>query len=438
MRQALCRVFSAAACAALVGGLAAAAGGLGVAAPAAARPVSSPAWSAGQPLWLSRVLAEPHLTTDGKSRASGPLRGELRGVAARTGRDAWAVGSYCVARCGSLGQASHALIEHWDGTSWAKVRLPRLGSTDAELRTVSADAADDAWAAGDLNPLSRAPTSVMLHWTGTRWVRVSIPKPRVYQEESVAARAPKDVWEVGFRCLANCGRSSQTTATVILHWNGTTWAKVPSPNPGKGGSVLTGVTALSARNAWAVGSSCVSGCAIGAPHVHTLILHWNGRSWARVPSPNPHPFSFFIGVSAHAAAGVWAVGQSCYNCHPLAVHRVAGRWVTAPTPKLSDGFPLAVDTISATNAWAVGGYCASGCSAGNEKDVALLLHWNGSRWSKIRTGLPSNAYSYLEGAGAASATAAWAVGAHCPASAPNCQSPQILIKRLNSATKPAR
>src|SRR2546430_11599041 len=40
--------------------------------------------------------------------------------------------------------------------------------------------------------------------------------------------------------------------TLILHWNGTTWAHVPSPNPASFNN-LTGVTATSASNAWAVG-----------------------------------------------------------------------------------------------------------------------------------------------------------------------------------------
>ena len=43
--------------------------------------------------------------------------------------------------------------------------------------------------------------------------------------------------------------------TLILHWNGKSWTQVPSPNPGgpSHGNLLFGVTATSARNAWAVG-----------------------------------------------------------------------------------------------------------------------------------------------------------------------------------------
>ncbi len=40
--------------------------------------------------------------------------------------------------------------------------------------------------------------------------------------------------------------------SLILHWNGVTWLQVPSPSPGNF-TELTGVRAVSASDAWAVG-----------------------------------------------------------------------------------------------------------------------------------------------------------------------------------------
>jgi hypothetical protein len=42
-------------------------------------------------------------------------------------------------------------------------------------------------------------------------------------------------------------------ASLILHWNGTKWAQVASPNPSSSSNVLNAVAASSALNAWAVG-----------------------------------------------------------------------------------------------------------------------------------------------------------------------------------------
>ena len=62
----------------------------------------------------------------------------------------------------------------------------------------------------------------------------------------VEAISANDVWAVG-----NCDVGPNQT--LILHWNGAQWSVVPSPNPSKGGSVLTGITVVSARDIWAVG-----------------------------------------------------------------------------------------------------------------------------------------------------------------------------------------
>ena len=55
---------------------------------------------------------------------------------------------------------------------------------------------------------------------------------------------------------------------------------MPSREPRNDG-YLTGVAATSAASAWAVGSTAI------ACSAKPLILHWNGTSWKRVPSPSP-------------------------------------------------------------------------------------------------------------------------------------------------------
>ena len=93
----------------------------------------------------------------------------------------------------------------------------------------------------------------------------------------MAATSASNAWAVG---------TTSTTATVgqtlIEHWNGTAWKQVPSPNPSTTHSVLFGVTATSATNAWAFGEYNPFG-----PGAKILIAHWNGTAWKQVPSPNP-------------------------------------------------------------------------------------------------------------------------------------------------------
>jgi hypothetical protein len=82
----------------------------------------------------------------------------------------------------------------------------------------------------------------------------------------VAATSASDAWAVG----------GDANNSLILHWNGKKWQKVPAANPSPGNDDLDAVAASSARNAWAVG-------ALGG---NALVLHWNGTAWKAVPQPH--------------------------------------------------------------------------------------------------------------------------------------------------------
>ena len=40
-----------------------------------------------------------------------------------------------------------------------------------------------------------------------------------------------------------------------------------------------------------------------------MILHWNGTAWALVASPNPGPETGLFAVAASSASNAWAVGR---------------------------------------------------------------------------------------------------------------------------------
>jgi hypothetical protein len=97
----------------------------------------------------------------------------------------------------------------------------------------------------------------------------------------VSARTATDAWAVGTRSRGTCAGED---CTLTEHWNGHTWSAVRSPNPGRRYDELSGVSALSGQDAWAVGAQGRGpGAQVGgfAP----LILHWDGRAWSAVPAP---------------------------------------------------------------------------------------------------------------------------------------------------------
>ena len=77
--------------------------------------------------------------------------------------------------------------------------------------------------------------------------------------------------------------AQHTVWAQILHWNGATWTRqYLSPGP-----VLSGVAAVSARDAWTV-----------------------GRAWKLVSSPNPPvQLNALLGANAVACRDAWAVGS---------------------------------------------------------------------------------------------------------------------------------
>jgi len=93
----------------------------------------------------------------------------------------------------------------------------------------------------------------------------------------VRGTSSTDTWAVGVSVIGGVDQ------TLAMHWNGTKWTRVTTPDPGgdPGGPAvsndLIGVAGISASDTWAVGSS----------GTETLILHWDGSAWTRVPSPAP-------------------------------------------------------------------------------------------------------------------------------------------------------
>jgi hypothetical protein len=249
--------------------------------------------------------------------------------------DIWAVGNL-VQDVGSGGFAFN-LFEHWDGKEWAVTTIPTPNNAFEALTGVSADATNDAWAVGCVAPLSAGSTNTTLaiHWNGTEWTQVATPRnlghgPNVLN--AVLTLAPNDAWAVGYSTPGKAEESA--TLTLILHWNGTSWKVVPSPNIGpksrSQSNRLLGLTANSANDIWAFGSFFA---ADGSGHQMTLLLHWDGTSWKIAPSPNPTKGNFlddllFAGVTP-SAGNVWIFGSEAefspeHGFGTLALHSTTG------------------------------------------------------------------------------------------------------------------
>jgi hypothetical protein len=180
---------------------------------------------------------------------------------------------------------------------------------------------------------------------------------------------------------------------------------LPSPNPSSGDSFLNAVVGLSRSDAWAVGLSRRKGGS-----ARTLILHWDGRRWGVVASPNAGPGdNALVAVAAASERDIWAVGYrgsgSVYRS--LVEHWDGDRWAVVTLPLLGGGGDglNAVDAVAPGVVWAVGG---SARTRGPSQPLVLRL--SGHRWSSVPA--PASLRSAtLNGVAAWGGGRAWIVGA---------------------------
>jgi hypothetical protein len=246
-------------------------------------------------------------------------RANVFAMISSSANDVWAIGSLLNLGTGLVSP----LFEHWNGTAWTAT----TGESSNEfLFGVSADAANDAWAVG-FNGSDSITTSAM-HWDGTNWKSVATPNvgEGTNKLNAVLALAPNDAWAVGFSTPVAPPKQA-ATLTLIEHFDGTSWAVVPSPNAGPNGANqsnrLLGLTGSSANDMWAFGSYFP---ADGSAHQMTLLLHWDGTSWTIASSPSPAKGGFpcdllWAGV-APTPGDVWILGS--VHDGSLAMHMTTG------------------------------------------------------------------------------------------------------------------
>lgn len=308
----------------------------------------------------------------------------------------WAVGSSVKPQGGT---SSRPLVEHYDGAAWSPLVLPTpTPGAESDLLAVSGSSAKDVWAVGTTGHETNSTVHALIeHYNGKTWKLVPGPRQPGAELTGVAAVSTRNAWAVGY-CLPHDGNGYYRT--LIEHWNGSVWRRVPSPNPsGTGGaSILDAVSATSARNIWAVGD-------YKRHRYHTLVLHWNGSRWRQVPSPtlgSKHE-SLLMGVVAIGPHNAWAVGSypGTSGELPLTEHWDGKSWRVVAAPSTSSFNLLqAVSAVSATDVWAVG-------LDGPGKTLAE--HWDGHSWTVSSTPPPVQVESFA-GVAAVSATDVWAVG----------------------------
>ena len=349
------------------------------------------------------------------------VNNELLGVAGISANDVWAVG--WAQDPNGPKYVKRTLIQHFNGGTWDIVSSPnRRGDTFSQLHSVSGTSANNVWAVGSSHDGTLPSRTLIQRWDGTQWSIVSSPSPDTQFNElrGVAALSANDVWAVGYRG----GTKSETPIeTFILHWNGTTWTQVASPNIPAGANQLFGITAISANDIWAVGSVA------GAP----LALHWNGSTWNVVNIEVGGGLSTekLMAVSGKAANDVWAVGdgKGVFTNQTFAtiMHWDGTRWSEKVCRAASgsnppdgyegggaDAYFTGVSAAAVNDVWAVGVH-GSG---------PMILHWDGQAWTAVTHPRAFPNAAVLRAVATATGGSAWSVGIEIEVSPSGSVSPE--------------
>jgi hypothetical protein len=282
----------------------------------------------------------------------------LLGVACPSPSECWAVGEQIVHAGSDETQFSQGepLIERWDGSSWTIFSSAPVQTTGATLTGASCTSVDDCWAAGYSGVVSLGP---------------DVPRP-----------APDQ--------------------TFTVHWDGSSWTVVPSPNADNsqsGFNVFSGVTCETASECWAVGND--------ADPSQTLVEQWDGSAWYIVASPSPSSSNFLSGVACSAATACVAVGETS-GSGPILERFDGALWAVAPetdTPSADDAL-LGAACDSASQCVAVG---LSLPSSG--ADQTVIYQWDGLAWAAVASPDTSTTNNnQLNGVACSQPSTCWAVG----------------------------
>ena len=357
-----------------------------------------------------KQLGSPNVTSTNTSLT---INNRLWGIMALSATNAWAVGFNNNPNGPQF--AENTLIEHFNGQSWQIVPSPNTSLPQNELRAVAGSSATDIWAVGTaLDPATSPAKTLILHFNGSSWTIVPSPSPDTSNNTllAVAAISPTNAYAAGYhQALPTNTNPNPKSETLILHWDGTSWTQVASPNPNLASGFnnqLLGMTAVSTTDIWAVGFS-----GNFQAFFEPLTLHFDGTSWNPVAAVTPSTGAtgdYFSAVSAIASHDIWAVGQTMgsTSTFPVLEHWDGVQWTKfgfrlSHTTNSNVAALHSVSAVASNFVWAVGEIGGS----------SLILQWDGTAWNQVAAAIvnaSTTTPNTLQGVSAVDSNTAFAAG----------------------------
>ena len=295
---------------------------------------------------------------------------DLFRVVALSRNDAWAAGGYRVVRNGNLDE--RALMLHWDGAQWSRVRLPSPRASAMALHYLSAAGPQNVWAtSGDEQDI--------MHYTDGKWVRVPpTGLPDTGFGGPIVATADGGAW------MAGAAHYQHRYVGAVARFDGASWRVTRIPGPRRRHWGLYAIAAIPhSSQLVAVGESSWRPIQYAA--------RFDGTSWTvqQMPFARYGSVEDLAAVSSH---NIWAVGSRRHGA--LVEHYTASGWhiVRLPAavrrlhPQLSG-----VATHGRRDVIMTGYY-----NPPNGGQRGLVLRFNGRRVVRVATPNPGRAPARLD------------------------------------------
>jgi hypothetical protein len=250
----------------------------------------------------------------------------LRGIAAVTPNDVWAVG---------ISAPEGALVEHWDGGAWSIVANPEADTINSTLFDLTASSATDMWAVG----------SAVQHWDGSAWHLDSSIRDGYLA--GVVAGTPGDVWAVG-----SLNNTYPGGPALVERYRSAEFADVPPASP-----FFAFVHCLTCRNiiggysddSFRPGNAVTRGQFakfLSNAAAYTDTIPPTRQSFTDVPPE--HPFWRYIErAAAHGVISGYSNGDGTFSFRPGAnVTRGQAAKVVANAANFTDAIPATQQTFS--------------------------------------------------------------------------------------------
>lgn len=222
------------------------------------------------------------------------------------------------------------------------------GREPSDLRAVWGSSASDVFVAGYGG-------EDFLHYDGSTWTR--LPKPASCKDNQ-AGWGVDSLWGASGTDVFGVG------GNVIMHYDGLAWSEMALPpqyENGQRGLLLFEVWGSSGSDVYAVGYRQGD----GLPGTVGVVLHYDGSVWAELAVPQPGPGNYFPTVWGSSRSDVFVGGRGTI------LHYDGTTWSTSRSDPGTDF--TKIRGLSATDVLAIG----------MQGQTSVLLRFDGSSWSPV-------------------------------------------------------